>query len=104
MGGLLVSDVPLRDHPAVTEGTVERLPEAAVAAFGREHPGAQLERRLVPDVLAMSASELGDPVARLVLPETCHLALHQSARSSATRRAVSSGVSQGESASRSAAL
>src|SRR5207249_3916498 len=38
----------------------------ASAAFGREHPGALLERRLVADVLSVAARQIGDPGAGLV--------------------------------------
>lgn len=48
----------------------QRCAQPSRAPFGRQDPGAHLPRRLVSNVLRMSACELGDPVLFQVLAKT----------------------------------
>src|SRR5205085_2225765 len=54
-----------------------RADELPAARFG-QHPGTSAERRIVPDVLPVSAVQFGDPGARFggILPEAADAALH----------------------------
>lgn len=45
--------------------------------FWREHPGAILKRGIVPHMLAVTAFELGNPFAALILVKPGNLAFHR---------------------------
>jgi hypothetical protein len=45
--------------------------DAALSAFGREHPVAREERRMMAHVLPVAAFKLGYPVAFIVPVEPC---------------------------------
>jgi hypothetical protein len=55
---------------------VEHLANPALAPFGRRHPGSIDPRRMVPDVLAMSAGEIGHPISLFVLVQGDNGAIH----------------------------
>jgi hypothetical protein len=61
----------------LADPALERSAEVLLPALGVQHPGSGEERRLVADVLAMAAGELGDPLAVGVEPETDDRALHR---------------------------
>jgi hypothetical protein len=54
---------------------VEFRADAALSSFGREHPGACGERRVVAHVLTVAALKLGYPVLFVVPVESCNPAL-----------------------------
>jgi len=68
----------------IAANAVELAAEPAVAALGRHGPRPELKRRLVPDVLAVAARELGDPVTGVVPMEPDDRALHRRHRTAAT--------------------
>jgi hypothetical protein len=61
---------------AVTQGTVQRGSDAPRALGVFHHPGCTPKRRSVPDVLAVEAGEVCDPVAGVVSTEPGDDALH----------------------------
>jgi hypothetical protein len=60
----------------VAEAALEPRPDSLVAALRVEHPHLRKERRPVAHVLAVTASELGDPLALIVLVEADDRPLH----------------------------
>jgi hypothetical protein len=64
-------------HVLVAEPALERRADVLLPAFGLEDPRAQLERRLVPDMLSMAARELSNPFALRVELEADDRALHR---------------------------
>jgi hypothetical protein len=58
----------LRALPSAA-GAIEAASDHRRAAFRRQHPGAFLPRRLMPDVLSVAALQVRDPVAFCVLME-----------------------------------
>jgi len=61
---------------AVAQRAVERLTDPAGALHLVLDPGCLPERRIVPDVLAVQARELGHPVALVIETEAGHRAVH----------------------------
>jgi hypothetical protein len=60
---------PVRELGSVTQRAVQFGADSALAAGGRRHPRAVEERRAVPDMLAVQAFQLRDPVAVGILVE-----------------------------------
>jgi len=60
----------------VTQRAVKWRVKPVRAPLGLQHPRSQLERRTVPDVLVVTAGELGYPVAFIVTVITSDGALH----------------------------
>ena len=60
----------------VAQWAVEWQAKPFHAPLGLQHPGSELERRTVPDVLVVTAHELSDPVAFIVTVITSDGALH----------------------------
>jgi hypothetical protein len=52
---------------SVAERTDDLCPETARPSLFADHPRMELERRTVPDVLVVTARQLGDPVPRRIL-------------------------------------
>lgn len=55
---------------------VEQVPKMSAAAFFGQHPGSIGERRLMADMLAMAAGQVGHPVPLLVLMKAGDRLLH----------------------------
>ena len=60
----------------VADHTVQRLTQSRTTAVLRQHPRALLPRRVVTDVLIVTALELGYPVTFIILMEAGHAAFH----------------------------
>jgi len=59
------------------EQAVQRSTDSLGATLAVEHPGSELERRLMTNVLAVTTRELGDPIALLVSVESCNRSIHE---------------------------
>jgi hypothetical protein len=51
--------------------------DARLSAFGSDNPGTRLPGRIVPDVLGMTAFEVGDPVLVVILVKADDTALNR---------------------------
>jgi hypothetical protein len=70
VAGGLASDL------AIAEGAVAIRADPLIATRFVEHPGSQLERRPVANVLSVPARQLDDPVAELVAAKAHNRAHH----------------------------
>ena len=64
------------DRCFVAQHTVQDLAEPRAAALFGQHPRADLPRRVVPNMLVVTARQLGDPVVLIVLMKACDRLLH----------------------------
>jgi hypothetical protein len=73
----------------VAKRTGDLGPETALPSFLADHPWMELERWAVPDVLIVTARQLGDPVPRRVLMESTDQPFHDGFTSTTDRRGSS---------------
>jgi hypothetical protein len=65
-------------EPGVAKTTEQGGPQVLVATPDRQHPGADLPRRVVPDVLRVAALEIRDPVILFILMKADNPSIHAS--------------------------